>query len=201
MIVVPLRAVTRLVTGALLLALAALGLAAAVFSLQGDSGALSLPTIARHFQLPALRELVGDYLSSLERSGPTAWISVGAGAAAIGLGLLLVIGALVPRRERVLVMQHQEGESLLVARRRPLTQIARALAEQERGVTVAKVRLRAGRWRLGGRLSVAAFHPRTRVPEEVVARVSAAIAPLTDAFGLRSAVRARLGEHGRARVE
>ncbi len=200
MIVRPLRALVRLTAFTLLVALAALGMATAVFSLQGDSRALSLPTLARHLRLPDLRGVVGDYLSSLEHAGPTAWISVGAGAAAVALGLLLLAGALAPRRERVLVLE-DEGGARLAARRRPLAQIAGTLAEQERGVTVAKTRLRPSRWRAGGRLRVTAFHPRNRPGEEVAARVSGAVAPLTAGFRLRTRVRARVGERGRKRVQ
>lgn len=200
MIVVPLRALTRLISFLLLVALAALGLATAIFSIQSDSKTLSLPKLADHLRLPRLEDIVGDYLSSLERSGPTAWISVGAGAAAVALGLVLLVGALAPRRERLLVLEDEDG-SMLAARRRPLTQIAETLAEQERGVTVAKTRIRSSRWRSGGRLRLTAFHPRNRRPEEIVERASAAVEPLADAFHLRTRVRARLGERGRKRVE
>jgi hypothetical protein len=199
-IVLPLRAFVRVVAFLLLVALAALGLATAIFSLQGDSNALSLPKLAVHFRLPQLEDVVGDYLSSLERGGPTAWISVGAGAAAVALGLALLVGALAPRRERLLVLEEEDG-SVLAARRRPLTQIACALAEQERGVTVAKATIRSSRWRAGGGLRLTAFHPRNRAAEEIASRARSAVEPLGDAFNLRTRVRPRLGERGRARVQ
>ncbi len=206
MIVLPLRAVARLTAFLLLVALAALGLATAVFSLQGDSRALSLPTLARHLRLPDLRRIVGDYLSSLEHSGPTAWISVGAGAAAVALGLLLLAGVLAPRRERSVVLEDGDGDgdgagAHLAARRRPLAQIASTLAEQERGVTATRTKLRVSRWGSGGRLRVTAFHPRNRTGAEVSNRVSAAIAPLAEAFRLRTRVRSRVGERGSKRVQ
>jgi len=195
------RAIARLITFALMLTLAALGVAVAVFSIQSDEQALSLPALARHLQLPDLRRIVGDYLVSLEADGPTAWISVGAGAAVVAAGLLLLVGALAPRRERLLVLEQQEGGDRLAARRRPLTQIAGALAEQERGVTQAKARLRPGRWGRGGRLGLTAFHPRNRQPAEIQTQAAAAIAPLANAFALRARVRTRLGERGKARVQ
>lgn len=204
MIVLPLRAMARLTAFLLFVALAALGLATAVFSLQGGSRALSLPTLARHLRLPDLRRIVGDYLSSLEHSGPTAWISVGAGAAAVALGLLLLAGVLAPRRERSVVLEDgdRDGDGAqLAARRRPLAQIASTLAEQERGVTATTTKLRVSRWRSGGRLRVTAFHPRNRASEEVSKSVSAAIAPLAEAFRLRTRVRARVGERGGKRVQ
>jgi hypothetical protein len=194
-----LRAIGRLIALLLLLALALLGLATAIFSIQGDARALSLPTLARHFQLPQLRELVDDFLSHLEAGGPAAWVSVGAGAAAIGLGLLLLVGALAPRRERLLVLE-QNGDARLAARRRPLVQIAGALVEQVRGVTDQRSRLRPRRVGRGGRLSVAAYHSRAYSSPEIEQRASTAVAPLADAFSLKLRVRARRGE-GKARVE
>lgn|GEM_PF-1338774 len=201
MILVPLRALTRLTAFVLLLALAALGLATAVFSIQGDSRTLSLPKLAGHLRLPRLDGIVGDYLASLERSGPTAWVSVGAGAAAVAIGLALLVGVLAPRRERLLVLEDEADGSRLAARRRPLRQIAGTLVEQERGVTVAKTRLRPSRWGSGGRLRLTAFHPRNRKPEEIAASASLAVEPLAKAFRLRTRVRARLGERGRRRVQ
>ena len=194
-----LRACTRVVSLALLVALDALGLATAVFSLQGDERTLSLPSLARHFRRPDLRRIVGDYLSSLEAAGPTAWISVGAGAAAIALGLMLLIGVLAPRRERLVALE-EEGDTKLAARRRPLNQVVGALAEQERGVTVAKAKIRPSRWRSGGSLRLAAFHPRNRQTEEIAQRAEAAVEPIAEPFQLRTRVRAKRGE-GAARVQ
>ncbi len=194
-----LRAVDRLIAFLLLLALALLGLATAIFSIQGDTRALSLPTLARHFQLPQFREVVEDFLSHLEADGPVAWVSVGGGAAAIALGMLLLVGALAPRRERLVVLE-QNGEARLAARRRPLAQIAGALVEQVRGVTDERIRVRARRGGRGGRLTVAAYHSRSFSSAEIEQRASAAVAPLADAFSLKLRVRARQGE-GKAGVE
>lgn len=194
-----LRALDRLIAFLLLLALALLGVATAVFAVQGDSRALSLPTLARHLRLPQLREVVGDFLSHLEAGGPVAWVSVGAGAAAIALGLLLLAGALAPRRERLVVLE-EDGEICLAARRRPLAQIAGAIAEQVRGVTGERTRVRPRRVGSGGRLKISAYHSRTFSSPEIERQVSAAVAPLADAFALRVRVHARRGE-GKARVE
>jgi hypothetical protein len=194
-----LRAIDRLIALLLLLALALLGLATAIFSIQGDTRALSLPTLARHFHLPQLRELVDDFLSHLEAGGPVAWISVGGGAAAIALGILLLIGALTPRRERLVVLE-QNGKARLAARRRPLAQIAGGLVEQVRGVTDERTRLRPRRVGRGGLLKVSAYHSRTFPSLEIEQRASAAVTQLADAFSLKLRVRARLGK-GKARVE
>jgi hypothetical protein len=194
-----LRAIDRVIALLLLLALALLGLATAIFSIQGDTRALSLPTLARHFHFPRLHELVGDFLSHLEAGGPVAWVSVGGGVAAIALGMLLLVGALVPRRERLVVLE-QNDDARLAARRRPLAQIAGALVEQVRGVTDERTRVRPRRVGRGGRLSVSAYHSRAFSAPDIEQRASAAVTPLADAFSLRLRVRARRGE-GKARVE
>ena len=195
-----LRAIGRLVALLLLLALALLGLATAIFSIQGDTRALSLPTLARHLQLPQLRELVDDFLSRLEAGGPVAWVSVGGGAAAIVFGVLLLVGALVPRRERLVVLEQNGGQVRLAARRRALAQIAGALVEQVRGVTDERTRVRPRRVGRGGRLTVAAYHSRTFPSSEIEQRASAAVTQLADAFSLKLRVHARRGT-GKARVE
>lgn len=197
--VLVLRAIDRLIALLLLLALALLGLATAIFAIQGQTRALSLATLARHLHLPQFRELVDDFLSHLEAGGPVAWVSVGGGAAAIALGMLLLIGALAPRRERLVVLE-QSGEARLAAQRRPLAQIAGALVEQVRGVTDERTWLRPQRVGRGGRLSISAHHSRAFSSAEIEQRASAAVAELADAFSLRLRVRARPGE-GRARVE
>ncbi len=194
-----LRAIDRLIALLLLLALALLGLATAIFSIQGDARALSLATLARHFHLPQFRELVDDFLSRLEAGGPVAWVSVGGGAAAIALGVLLLVGALAPRRERLVVLE-QKGEARLAARRRPLAQIAGALVEQVRGVTDERTRLRPRRVGRGWRLRVSVYHSHAFSSAEIEQRASAAVAPLADAFALSLRIRARRGE-GKARVE
>lgn len=193
------RVLGRLVAFVLLLALTLLGLATAVFAIQGDRRALSLPTLARHLQLPQLRELVDDFLSHLETGGPAAWVSVGGGAAAIALGVLLLVGALAPRRERLVVLE-ENGGARLAARRRPLAQIAANLVEQVRGVTDERTRVRPRRVGHGGRLKISVRHGRTVASPEIEQRASAAVAPLADDFSLRLRLRARRGE-GKARVQ
>lgn len=201
MIIVPLRALTRAVTFLLLLVLAAAGLAAAVFSTMGDNDTFSLPRLARHLHLPELRGVVGDYLGALEASGHTAWISVAAGAGAVLLGLALLAGALAPRRERLVVLDEDSDGARLAVGRRPLSQIAAVLADQQRGVTQTKARVRPRRLGRRGLLHVSVFHPRNQVSEQVAARVSEAVGQLGEAFGLKTSVRARRGERGRARVQ
>jgi Family of unknown function (DUF6286) len=182
----------------LLVALAVAGLAVALFSLGSGTGDFSLPGLARLIGLPELREEVGTLLARLEASGPTASVAAACGLGAMVLGVCLLVGALWPRRER-LVLFEQDERGTVAARRRVLASVAGALAEQPRGVTEAKVRVRPGR-RRGGRLSVRAYHSRLHKADEVRRREQAALAPLTEELGLQTRVRARLGGRGR-RVE
>ena len=194
-----LRAVARLLTVALFVVLAACGLAIAIFSIGGSrTGDFNLPGLARLVHLGDLRNQVGELLHDLAGPGPVAVITVLCGLGALAVGLLLLVGMLWPRRERVVVLEASE-EGTLAARRRALGRVAGALAEQVRGVTASKVKVRPGRWR-GGRLSVRASHSRTQESQDVRQRTQLALAPLTEAFGLRARVQPRLERRDR-RVE
>lgn len=189
------RALARLVTFLLLAALAVSGLAVALFSLGSGAGDFSLPGLARLAGLPALSGDVARLLNAVEADGSLAKLSALAALGAILLGGVLLIGALSPRRERLVVLSEDE-EGQLAARKRPLGQVAAALAEQARGVTATKVRLRPARSGSGGRLGVLASHPRTADPAEVKRQAQTSLAPLADAFSLKTRVRARLGGAG-----
>jgi hypothetical protein len=191
------RLIARLLAFVLLVALALLGLAVAVFSIQGDGGTLSLPRLAEYFELPELRAHAGRWLDQLEEPGPVALASLGGGAAAIAAGILLLAGTIVPPRERFLVVE-EEDDGRLAGRRRAVAQAARSLAEPVRGVTAAKVRVRPRRRGRGGRLAVVAVHPRTVAGSEVEERVREVLVPLSEGFSLRARVRAR---RGKPRVE
>lgn len=193
-----LRALLRLVTFVVLVVLAVAGLAVAVFSIQGGTGGLSLPELAELAQLPALRDRTGELLSAVEASGGVARYSLLAGALAMLLGLLLLVAALVPRRERVVELERGDGGTLN-ARRRPLAQAARALVEPARGVTGAKVKARPRR-RGGGRLRVRAFRTRPADDAVVKAGISERLQPLTQPFRLKTTVRVKEADRG-ARVQ
>ncbi len=194
-----LRAVARLVTFALLVVLAVCGLAIAVFAIGWSrTGDFNLPGLARLVHLDYLREQVGELLHDLAAPGAVAGITLLCGLGALAVGLWLLVGALWPRRERLVVLDKSE-EGTLAARRRVLGRVASALAEQTRGVTATKVRVRPGR-RRGGRVAVRADYSRTQEPRQVRQRTQLELAPLTDTFGLRTRVQPRLGRRGR-RVE
>jgi len=194
-----LRAIARLVTFVLLAALAACGLAIAIFSIGWSrTGDFNLPGLARLVHLGDLRDEVDELLHDLAANGPVAGITALCGLGAIALGILLLVGALWPRRERMVILERSR-DGTLAARRRVLGRVASALAEQTRGVTATKVKIRPGR-RRGGRLTVRADHSRSQQPRDVRQRTQRVLAPLTDTFGLRARVQPRLGQH-RRRVE
>lgn len=194
-----LRTLARFVTFVLLVALALAGLVIAIFSIGGGESAVSLHELARYVRLPELRDEVGDYLARLEEDGPVATYSALAGVAAVVVGVLLLVGALAPRRERLVILEESEG-GRLAAQRRTLSKLAEALVEQARGVTEAKARLRTSRWNGSGRLTVLAMRPRSASAQATEEKATQALAPLAEEFGLKPRVRSRLGT-GKARVQ
>ncbi|CAA9503798.1 MAG: hypothetical protein AVDCRST_MAG45-1471 [uncultured Solirubrobacterales bacterium] len=194
-----LRGIARLVAFLLLVVLAVCALAVAVASIGGaGAGGFGLPGLAELVRLPQLADLVRGLFEQVEGSGGAQAVPALAGLGAVLVGILLLVGALWPRRER-LVRLEDGDEGTLAARRRALGQVAAALAEQSRGVTATKVRVRPRRGRRGGRLEVRAVHPRSSDAKEVERQATGLLEPLTDPFSLKAKVRPRLGESG-ARV-
>lgn len=178
------RALVRLFTFLLLLALAVAGIVIAVFCIgTGDTGA-SLGGLAGLLDLSSPRDTVGNWLDRIEQSGPVAVRAALGGLAAILIGLLLLAGLLVPTRERLLILT-KSGSGTLAARRRPLSQAATALVEQVRGVTAARVHVRPGR-RSGGRLAVRASRTRPAETRQLQAAVRDRLTPLTGPFKLKT---------------
>lgn len=195
------RTLARIAGFVLLVLLALAGLAAMVFAIQGDDATLSYPQLADWLALQELREEAGDLYARLEEDGPVAIVTLLAGLAAVLLGLVLIAGALLPRRERRVTLE-QAGEGTIAARRGPLARTAEALAGTLQGVARARARVVPGRLR-GGRLKLRADLTRptaashgARASREAIER---RLAPLTEAFHLRPKVSTRTGE-GRARV-
>jgi hypothetical protein len=139
------------VVGFLLLALIAVGgVVVALFCLRGGTATLSLHHLASMLSLPDLRDKLGAFLESLEADGPVAALAALCGAGAVLLGIGLLVGALVPRRERVLIVERAD-RGTLAARRRAAGNALADLAERPREVIAAKARIRPHRSRLGGR--------------------------------------------------
>ena len=183
-----LRALVRVVSVLLLVVLALLGLAVAI-------AAVNPAGVAGSAGLPEFRDTVGGWFDDLEASGPIAVASALTGLATLFLGLLLLVGLLVPRRERLVQLDTSE-QGALSARRRPLSQMAVHLAEQARGVTHARTKVRPGR-RGGGRLLVRADRPRTAAADPTRDAVVEQLTALTEPFKLKARVHVRQGERGR----
>lgn len=187
------RTLARIVGFLLLVALALVGLAAVVFAIQGGEATLSYPQLAEWVGLPELRDEVGALYDRLESGGPVEIVALLAGLAAMLLGLLLAAGAVLPRRDREAMLEETD-EGSVAARPKPLAQAAEALAGRADGVTSAKARVRPGR-----RLRVRADLRRpaaSRDPGAARRAVQERVAPLVDAFDLRSKVSTRAGGRG-----
>jgi nucleoid-associated protein YgaU len=186
------RAVAALVSFLLLVVLAAAGILAAVFCIGTGRTGLSLAGLADLLHLPALRDAVGGWLADLEAPGAVAGVAALCGLGAILLGLLLLAGLLVRRRERLVTLS-SDDHGTLAARRRPLSQAATALVEQARGVTEAKVRVKPRRT-TGGRLEVRAGRPRPAEAAAVQAAVQDQLRTLTEPFKLSTRVTVQRGD-------
>ncbi len=182
------RVLVRLVGFLALAALAVAGIVLAVFCIGTGTGGPSLGRLARLLHLASLRATVGHWLGQLEASGSVAVIAGLCGLGAVLLGLLLLAGIFVPRRERLVTLAQGE-HGTLAARRRPLAQVAAALVEQVRGVTQARVRVRPLR-RPGGRLAVRASRTRPSDPRQVQSAVRDQLRGLTEPFKLKARVAA-----------
>lgn len=192
------QALARLVGFVLVLALAFAGAAVAVFSIQAGSATLSLPNLASLLALPELRDSVGAWLTDLEGPGPVATVAAAAGAGAVLLGLVLLAGALLPRRERLVIIERSDA-GILSARRRAVATALRALAEQPRDVVRAKARVRPRRRGLGGRARLTVYHAQTAAERTTAATAKRRVTPLADRLSLRLRTRTRVPRRG-ARV-
>ena len=171
MIVPVLRFLAALVATLLLAAIAVGGIVVAIFCLRGDSATLSLDHLSHLLALDDLRDTVGGWLAGLEADGPVAALAALCGAAAFLLGIGLLIGALVPGRERLLVIS-REDRGTIAARRRAAAGALTSLAERPRDVLKARARVKPNRSRPGGRARlklVSATHADER-PDAVDAR-------------------------------
>lgn len=149
MIVRLLRLLSTVLGFLLLVAIAVGGVAVAIFCIRGGNATLSLPHLASLLSLDDLRDRVGPWLTSLEAGDP-ALVAALAGTGAMLLGLSLLVGALVPRRERQLIVERGE-RGTIAARRRALADALADLAERPREVLRAKAKVRPSRDRVGGR--------------------------------------------------
>lgn len=178
------RVLARLVGTVLLVILAVGGIVVAVFCIQGYEQTLSLPHLASLLHLDDLRDTLGGWLESLEASGPDAALAALCGLGAIALGLLLLIGALVPGRDRLLTVEESE-EGRLTAQRRPAQKALESVAERPGDVLAARARIRPRRSGGGGTASLTLVRTKTRDESPRADRARADLESLEQSLELR----------------
>lgn len=158
-----LRAWARLVGVGALTALAVGGITVAVFALGNPEGSLGLGRLAELLHLPEARDWLTDTRSALEADGPLARVALASGVAALVLGLVTLVGALLPAPRRRLALpaaaggtsdhgRAEEASKRLSARPRAVARaLATAIARDNPDVERVVVRVRPRRRGVGGR--------------------------------------------------
>ena len=184
MIALALRALTRLIALVVLLAGALASAAVALSALSGSDG---LVARAKTAGLPGFRDDVSRDLLQLEAGTASNTVTLVA-AGVVLLSVLVIAGALVPRRQRLVALK---ADDTLAARRRVIGTALRTLARQASDVTGAKSRVRRRRARIAATHAVAADGKATR------ADLRARLTPVAEPFGLKLRVQSRRGARGR----
>ena len=191
-----LRALTRLVGVLWMLALALLGLGIALYCVDAVVS-LGSARPDRLLGLASIRRHVEHFLDQLAAGGPTAGLALLCGLGAMLLGILLLVGALGSRKQRLAVLDQDTNNGILAARPRALRDMSRALAEQTPGATsVKRPKLALSRRGTRGRLKVTASSARTSDPREVEHGLKERLGPISEPFKLKPRVRVRVGERG-----
>lgn len=189
------RALSRLVGMIWVLALALLGLGVTLYCLDG---AIRLGSTRpdRLLGLAGVRRHVGRFLDQVAAPGSAAGLALVCGLAAMVIGLLLIVGLLRSPRERQAILQ-DDDEGRIAVRPRTLRELARSLAGQApEAVTVSRPRLRLARRGTRGRLRVTATRSNVADEGSVRGELTERLAPISEAFHLRTRVRVIRGERG-----
>jgi hypothetical protein len=195
MVVALSRLLAAAVGALLLVAVAIAGIGVAIFCIGGGDGGLSPAHAASLLSLADLRDELGTWFGRLEASGPAALVAALCGAGAILLGLALIVGALVPRRERLLRIERSEDGGIS-ARRRAAAAAVATLAERPRDVLGAKARIRPDRRGEGGRASVVLTRTRREDGTAEAAAERADLDRLLAGLSLRGRFRDRAPRRG-----
>jgi hypothetical protein len=191
-----LRALARLIGAAWMIVLALLGLGVALYCFDA---VISLGSARpdRLLGLPSVRSHVGRFLDQVAAPGPTAGLALLCGLGAMLLGIVVLLGTLRSRRQRLVVLERDPRDGTLAARPRTLRAMARVLAEQAPGATsVRRPKLALSRRGSRGRLKVTASRARTSDRRQVESALKERLEPISEPFSLRPRVRVRLGERG-----
>ncbi|UJA19089.1 hypothetical protein HJD18_01955 [Thermoleophilia bacterium SCSIO 60948] len=187
------RVLARLVGFALMLALAAGGLALAVFSIEGGDATLSLAGLADRLGLPAARDEVAAFLARLTDGGGVDVGALVAGVAAVLFGLLIAFGALSRAREREFGVELEGGgDSSADATSKAAAQAAELRAATTSGVSAVKAKPRLSKRRR--RLDVALITTADADAETVRERAEVELEPLGRELGAAIRVRAKAGD-------
>jgi hypothetical protein len=191
-----LRTLVRLIGVLWMLVLALLGLGVALYCFDALVGLGSIRP-DRLLHLPDVRRHVGRFLDQLAAPGGTAGLALLCGLGAMAIGILLLVGVLGRRKQRLAILESDAQTGTLAARSRPLKDMTRALAEPARGATsIKRPKLSVSRHGTGGKLKLDATRTRTTDPRELQAAIEKSVEPITQPFHLNSRVRVRLGESG-----
>ena len=190
-----LRILAALVGFLVLVVLAVGGFGVALFCLRGGEATLSLPHLAELLSLDQLRDTVGPWLESLEATGPVAVLAALCGLGAMLLGVGLIVGALVPGRERLLIIDSSD-RGRIAARRRAAASALAALAERPRETVSARGRVRPNRRRKGGRATLRLTQSAGLDERPVAVQSRADLERLGEAMSLRLRARTRRPRRG-----
>ncbi len=192
-----LRPLARLIGVVWMLVLALFGLGVAMYCFDAVVS-LGSARPDRLLSLPTVRRQVGRFLDQIAAPGPTASLALLCGLGAMLLGVLLLIGVLRGRKQRLAVLEQDRETGAVAARTRPLREMARVLAEQAKGAaSVKRPKLALSRRGTRGRLTVSVTRARSTDSQELRNTVREAVAPISDPFKLKPRVRVRLGEPGK----
>lgn len=192
-----LRVLARVVGAVWMLVLGLFGLGVAMYCFDAVIR-LGSARPDRLLDLPAVRRHVGRFLDQVAAPGSTAGLALLCGLGAMLLGILLWMGVLGRRRQRLAILEQERQTGAIAARPKPLRDMARALAEPARGAaSVKRPKLSLSRRGTRGKLTVNATRARSTDPRELKTALEQAVEPITEPFGLKPRVRVRLGEPGR----
>jgi hypothetical protein len=196
-----LKALSRLVEMLLMAVFALIGLGIGLYCLDG---LISLGSARpdRLLNLPRLRFHVGHWLAQLTAPGDAAILALIAGVVAVLVGLLLLVGLVGSRRERLLVIESDDEHGSLAARPRTISQMVRDEAEHTSGVTGVK-RPKVKLSRSGSRGSIKVLASRGAKPDAgtVDTAVHERLDPIVERLHLSSNIRVRLVEPKAARED
>lgn len=194
------RAIARLIGAIWMLVIALFGLGVALYSVDA---LISLGSARpdRLVHLSSVSRHVGRFLAQVAAPGVTAGLALLSGLGAMAIGGLLLVGTLRSSRRRLAILDADSTRGTVAARPRVLSDMSRYLAQQTEGSTqVKRPRLSLSRNGRRGRLRVRSTRTRTSDPRAVKQALTAAVAPVSEPFGLKPRVSVKLAQ-GRDRVQ